>query len=101
MTPDTLRIGLATVRNVPTVAERLATADRMLAEAAAQDVAIVCFPETYIPGLRGFDFPVPRATRRGRKRRWLHCRRWRRATASLWSWAWSGKPGWAPTTWRW
>ncbi len=59
MTPDTLRIGLATVRNAPTVAERLATANRMLAEAAAQDVAIVCFPETYIPGLRGFDFPVP------------------------------------------
>lgn len=31
----------------------------MLAEAASQDVAIVCFPETYIPGLRGQDFPVP------------------------------------------
>ena len=59
MTPDALRIGLATVRNAPTVAERLATANRMLGEAAAQDVAIVCFPETYIPGLRGFDFPVP------------------------------------------
>ena len=59
MTPETLRIGLATVRNAPTVEERLATTDRMLAEAAAQDVAIVCFPETYIPGLRGFDFPVP------------------------------------------
>lgn len=57
--PDTLRIGLATVRNVPTVAERLATAERMLAEAATQDVAIVCFPEAYVPGLRGFDFPVP------------------------------------------
>lgn len=59
MTPETLRIGLATVRNAPTIEERLATAERMLAEAAAQDVAIVCFPETYIPGLRGFDFPVP------------------------------------------
>lgn len=55
----TLRIGLAAARNVPSVEERLQTADRFLAEAAARDVAIVCFPETYIPGLRGQDFDVP------------------------------------------
>src|SRR5215213_3420746 len=54
-----LRIGLAAVRNAPSVDERLRTLDHMLAEAAAQNVAIVCFPETYIPGLRGQDFPVP------------------------------------------
>jgi predicted amidohydrolase len=54
-----MRIGLAAARNAPAVDERLETADRFLAAAAAQDVAIVCFPETYIPGLRGFDFPVP------------------------------------------
>ncbi len=59
MANGTLRIGLAAVPNAPTVEERLATAERVLAEAAARDVAIVCFPETYIPGLRGFDFPVP------------------------------------------
>jgi predicted amidohydrolase len=47
------------------VEERIETARRFLAEAAARDVAIVCFPETYIPGLRGFDFPVaPRDQRR-------------------------------------
>jgi predicted amidohydrolase len=56
---STLRIGLAAARNAPTVDERLLTLDRMLGEAAAQGVAIVCFPETYIPGLRGMDFPVP------------------------------------------
>jgi predicted amidohydrolase len=54
-----LRIGLASVRNALTVEERLETTERMLAEAAAREVAIVCFPEAYIPGLRGFDFPVP------------------------------------------
>jgi predicted amidohydrolase len=54
-----LRIGLAAVRNAPSVAERLETVNRFLAQAAAQDVAIVCFPEAYIPGLRGCDFPVP------------------------------------------
>lgn len=59
MAHETLRIGLAAVANAPEVTERLATLDRMLGEAAAQQVAIVCFPETYIPGLRGQDFAVP------------------------------------------
>jgi predicted amidohydrolase len=58
-TNSTLRIGLAAVRNAPTVEERLKTVDRFLGDAAALNVAIVCFPETYIPGLRGGDFPVP------------------------------------------
>jgi predicted amidohydrolase len=58
-TTTTLRIGLAAVRNVPSVEERLRTVDRFLDEAGAQGVAIVCFPETYIPGLRGQDFVVP------------------------------------------
>jgi predicted amidohydrolase len=56
---STWRIGLAAVRNEPSVEARLRTLDRFLAEAAARDVAIVCFPETYIPGLRGMDFEVP------------------------------------------
>jgi predicted amidohydrolase len=47
------------VRNAPSVEERLATVDRVLGEAAARGAAIVCFPEAYVPGLRGFDFPVP------------------------------------------
>src|SRR3954471_15588309 len=59
MADATLRIGLAAARNAPTVEERLETVERFLAEAAEKDVAIVCFPEAYIPGLRGFDFPVP------------------------------------------
>ena len=58
-TEASLRIGLAAVRNAPSVAERLETVNRCLAQAAAHDVAVVCFPEAYIPGLRGCDFPVP------------------------------------------
>ena len=54
-----LRIGLAAARNAPSIEERLQTVDRFLDEAGAQGVAIVCFPETYIPGLRGMDFSVP------------------------------------------
>jgi predicted amidohydrolase len=57
--PTHLRIGLAAARNAPTVEERLDTLERFLDEAASKQVAIVCFPETYIPGLRGMDFEVP------------------------------------------
>lgn len=57
--PESLRIGLAAARNAATVDERLATVNRFLAEAAERQVAIVCFPETYIPGLRGQDYSVP------------------------------------------
>ncbi len=58
-TKSSLRIGLASARNAPTVVERLQVVDHFLDDASAQDVAIVCFPETYIPGLRGMDFQVP------------------------------------------
>jgi predicted amidohydrolase len=54
-----LRIGLASARNAPTVEERLRVVNRFLEEAAERDVAIVCFPEAYLPGLRGMDFAVP------------------------------------------
>ena len=57
--PHNLRIGLATVRNRATVEARLDTLDEMLEIAEARCVAVVCFPETYIPGLRGLDFDVP------------------------------------------
>jgi predicted amidohydrolase len=54
-----LRIGLAAVRNTPSVEERLRTVARFVKDASERGVAIVCFPETYIPGLRGQDFAVP------------------------------------------
>lgn len=59
MTPDTLRIALVSPRNDPDIDARLTTSDRMLADAAGDGAAIACFPETYIPGLRGQDFDVP------------------------------------------
>jgi predicted amidohydrolase len=59
MTTATLRIGLAAAGNPPSIGERLASVERFLGEAAAREVAIVCFPEAYLPGLRGCDFPVP------------------------------------------
>ena len=57
--PATLRISLAAARNAPTVEERLEIVNCFLAEASSRDAAIVCFPEAYLPGLRGQDFLVP------------------------------------------
>ena len=56
--PGIVRIGLASVRNVSSVSERLDTLRRVLDEARSHSVAIVCFPETYLFGLRGQGFPV-------------------------------------------
>ncbi|MFO0796716.1 MAG: carbon-nitrogen hydrolase family protein [Gemmataceae bacterium] len=54
-----MRIALASPRVAATVADGLATTDRLLAAAAAQGARIVAFPEAYLPGLRGLDFTVP------------------------------------------
>jgi predicted amidohydrolase len=58
MARETWRIGLASPPPAVTREDGLATVGRYLAEAAAQGVAIVCFPETYLPGYRGPDFPA-------------------------------------------
>lgn len=57
--PTSLRIGLASTANLADRDERLTTVVQFLERAAAETVAIACFPETYLPGLRGMDFEVP------------------------------------------
>ena len=51
-------IALATPRIATSLDEGLDTVKRMLSEAAAQGAEIVCFPEAWLPGLRGLDFAV-------------------------------------------
>ncbi|HKP74293.1 MAG TPA: carbon-nitrogen hydrolase family protein [Longimicrobiaceae bacterium] len=51
-------IALATPRAATSVDEALETVERAIAEAAGRGAEIVCFPEAYLPGLRGLDFPV-------------------------------------------
>ena len=51
-------IALASPAVATTLDEGLHKVDRSLAEAASQGAEIVCFPEAYIPGLRGQDFEV-------------------------------------------
>lgn len=49
-------IGLASPRVAATLDEALVKMDSLVAEAASRGAEIVCFPEAYIPGLRGQDY---------------------------------------------
>jgi predicted amidohydrolase len=51
-------IGLASPRVASTLDDGLEKIKRLLSEASAQGAEIVCFPEAYLPGLRGQDFEV-------------------------------------------
>ncbi|HEX6912896.1 MAG TPA: carbon-nitrogen hydrolase family protein [Longimicrobium sp.] len=52
-------IGLASPRAAASLDDGLEKAGRLLADAAGQGAEIVCFPEAWLPGLRGQDFEVP------------------------------------------
>jgi predicted amidohydrolase len=52
-------IALASPRVASTVDDGLDKMKRLLSDASAQGAEIVCFPEAYLPGLRGQDFDVP------------------------------------------
>jgi predicted amidohydrolase len=51
-------IALASPRVASTLDDGLDKIKRFLSEASAQGAVIVCFPEAYLPGLRGQDFRV-------------------------------------------
>src|SRR5262249_57871344 len=51
-------IGLASPRVASTLDEGLDRVKQLLSEASARGAEIVCFPEAYLPGLRGQDFEV-------------------------------------------
>jgi predicted amidohydrolase len=51
-------IALASPRIASSLDEGLDKIKRLLSEASAQGAAIVCFPEAYLPGLRGVDIEV-------------------------------------------
>ncbi|HSQ55936.1 MAG TPA: carbon-nitrogen hydrolase family protein [Gemmata sp.] len=52
-------IALASPRVASSLEESLERARDAISTAASRGAAIVCFPESYLPGLRGLDFEVP------------------------------------------
>ncbi|HVK19637.1 MAG TPA: carbon-nitrogen hydrolase family protein [Fimbriiglobus sp.] len=52
-------IALASPRVASSVEDGLDRIKQSLSDAAARGAAVVCFPEAYLPGLRGLDFDVP------------------------------------------
>jgi predicted amidohydrolase len=53
------RIGLAALKGPKSVCHGVERIASVLASCRKQSVDIVCFPETYLPGLRGADFDLP------------------------------------------
>src|SRR5262245_8849020 len=51
-------IALASPRVATSLDDGLDRIARLMSEASAQGAEIVCFPEAYLPGLRGQDFDV-------------------------------------------
>jgi predicted amidohydrolase len=51
-------VGLASPRIATSLEDGLEKVERLLAQAAGKGAEIVCFPEAYLPGLRGLDFEV-------------------------------------------
>ena len=52
-------VALASPRIASSLEEGLENVRRWMVAASAEGAAIVCFPEAYLPGLRGQDFEVP------------------------------------------
>ena len=54
-----MKIALASPSVASSLDDGLEKVKRLQSDAAAQGAEIVCFPEAYLPGLRGQDFEVP------------------------------------------
>jgi predicted amidohydrolase len=58
-----MRIALASPRIATSIDDGLEQVRQCVADASSRGAKIVCFPEAYVPGLRGLDFHVPEFTR--------------------------------------
>jgi len=71
-------VALASPRVASSLDEGLEKVRRLLAEASAQGAEIVCFPEAYVPGLRGQEFEVPPFDRPAQERTLSAVSQWAR-----------------------
>ncbi len=56
---DSFRIALANLRFPATPDESVALAEQAIAQAAGERAQLICFPECYVPGYRGFGKTIP------------------------------------------
>jgi predicted amidohydrolase len=74
-------VALASPRVASSMEDGLERIRKSLVEAAAQRARIVCFPEAYLPGLRGQDFEVPPFDREHQERALQAVSQWARTYA--------------------
>ena len=72
-------IGLASPRVATSIDDGLERIERLMSDAAARGAEVVCFPEAYMPGLRGLDFEVPPFDRADEERALTAVAEWARA----------------------
>lgn len=72
-------IALASPRIAPRLDAGLDRIKRLMSEAAAQGAEIVCFPEAYLPGLRGQDFVVLPFEQADQERTLQYVQQWARS----------------------
>src|SRR5262249_45208188 len=72
-------VALASPGIASSVDDGLEKIERLLAEASAKGAEIVCFPEAYIPGLRGLGFEVAPFGPSDQERALAAVARWARA----------------------
>ena len=73
-----MMIALATPRLAASIEEGLDKIKQSISAAAAQGAEIVCFPEAFLPGLRGLDFEVPPFDERQQERALRTIAQWAR-----------------------
>jgi predicted amidohydrolase len=74
-------VALASPRVASALEEGLERVKGLLAEGSAQGAEVACFPEAYLPGLRGQDFEVPLFNQAQQERALLAVARWARMYA--------------------
>jgi predicted amidohydrolase len=65
-----VRIAVANIRFPPTPEESVALASNAIRQAAAESADLICFPECYVPGYRGFGRAIPAPDRDFLERAW-------------------------------
>jgi predicted amidohydrolase len=91
--PDLFRFALASAPFPRSVEHGMQWVESFIEQAAENQASLVCFPESYIPGMRGIDEPVPPHSARALEAALAHAqglaRRWHTAVILPMDWDYS------------